>query len=305
VRMTGSGWPALPYEEWRETRDTLHMYTQVIGKLRLALSPFEPQWANVALYVTSRGLTTSPMPVGLRTVDAEFDLVDHALVMRASDGQIERRALGGSVDEFYRGVMDMLSRMQLEIPISEVPSEVSHPIPFSDDRTHHVYDPAHAARFFRVLSMIDVVFKQHRAGFRGRTTPVHFFWGSFDLAVTRFSGRSATPPRGADVISRFSADAEEICAGWWPGDERMSQPALYAYASPKPAGIEQAAIDPAGAGWSVEAGEFLLPYEVARSQPDPQQAMLDFLRTSYSRAATLMGWDSHLTEVTAPGEGTS
>jgi hypothetical protein len=303
--VTENDWPPLPYEDWRDTRDTLHMYSQVIGKLRLALSPFEPEWANVPLYVTARGLTTSPLPVGLRTVDAELDLIEHALVLRSSDGGIERRPLGGPVADFYRDVMSALARLQVDVRISPLPSEVANPIPFPDDRSHATYDPGQAAHFFQVLSMVDVVFKQHRAGFRGRTTPVQFFWGSFDLALVRYSGRPATPPSDGGVISRFGGDAEEVCAGWWPGDERVSYPAFFAYAYPKPAGIEQAAIAPAGAAWSAAAGEFLLPYDTARSATDPRQAVLDFLRTTYEGAAALMSWDGDLTQVAVPSSRAS
>jgi hypothetical protein len=298
-------WPPLPYADWRETRDTLHMYAQVIGKLRLALSPFEPEWAHVPLYVTSRGLTTSPVPIGLRTVDAEFDFFDHVLVMRTSDGQIERRPLGGAVADFYRDVMSALARMHVDVAISLLPSEVADPIPFPDDRTHATYEPAHAARFFSLLSMIDVVFRQHRAGFHGRTTPVQFFWGTFDLALARYSGRPMTPPPGSGVIRRFGADAEQICAGWWPGDERTGYPAFFVYAGPKPAGIEQASIAPDGAAWKADAGEFILPYDAVRSNTDPRQAILDFLRTTYASTAALMGWDPELAHVAVPGTAVS
>lgn len=293
-------WPPLPYDEWRQTRDTLHMYTQVIGKLRLALSPFEPEWGNVALYVTARGLTTSPMPVGLRSIDAELDLVDHVLVLRSSDGGIESRPLGGSVAGFYRDVMRALQRLEADVAISVVPSEVSEPIPFPDDRVHDTYDEAHASRFHRVLSMVDLVTKEHRAGFRGRTTPVHFFWGSFDLALTRFSGNPATPRPDATVIERFGGDAEQICAGWWPGSERASHPAFYAYAYPPTPGIENVSIQPGAAAWSSSAGEFLLPYDAARSQPDPRQAILEFFSSTYAGAARLLRWESDLTHVNAP-----
>ena len=217
-------WPALPYEDWRETKDTLHMYTQVIGKLRLALSPPEPQWGHVPLYVTARGLTTSPIPVGLGAFDAELDLLAHELVIRCSDGKVERRPLGGDVASFYEDVIRMLQRMDVAVEISVVPSEVNDPIPFPDDRTHDTYVAEHATRFFRVLSMVDVVLKEHRASFRGRTTPVQFFWGTFDLALTRYSGRAVEPPTDAGVIRRLGGDAEVICAGWWPGDQRLQIP---------------------------------------------------------------------------------
>jgi hypothetical protein len=293
-------WPALPYEEWRETRDTLHMYTQVIGKLRLALSPFEPEWAHVPLYVSTRGLTTPPIPIGLRTIDAEFDLIDHALVVRSSDGYTERRPLGGTVADFYQDLMRALQRMQVDVAISVLPSEVAEPIPFPDDRTHHTYDALQAAQFRRALSMVDVVMKEHRAHFRGRTTPVQFFWGTFDLALARYSGRPAEPQPGAGTIARVGGDAEQICAGWWPGDERVPYPALFAYAYPAPDGIERTSIQPAGAAWNAAAGEFFLPYDTARSAADPRKAILDFFRTTYAGAAELLGWDHNLTQVTVP-----
>jgi hypothetical protein len=298
--VTETEWPALPYEEWRDTRDTLHMYTQVIGKLRLALSPFEPQWANVPLYLTARGLTSSPLPVGLRTMDMEFDFFDHVLMLRTSDGQLERLPLGGAVADFYQRTMSALDRMQIDVSISTIPSEVSNPIAFPVDRSHSTYDAARAARFFRVLSIVDVIFKQHRAVFKGRTSPVQFFWGTFDLALFRFSGRPAAPPPDAGVIARFGGDAEMICAGWWPGDERVPYPAFYAYAWPPREGLERERIEPAGAGWNAASGEFLMQYEVARSQKDPRQAVLDFLHTTYSSAAALMGWNSDLTQVARP-----
>jgi hypothetical protein len=293
-------WPPLPYEEWRETRDTLHMYTQVMGKLRLALSPFEPEWANVPLYVSSRGLTTSPIPVGLRTIDAEFDFFDHALVMRSSDGHIERRPLGGTVAEFYQDVIRALQRMRVDVTLSVLPSEVANPIPFPDDRTHHTYDTHYARQFQRVLSMVNVVMNVHHARFRGKTTPVQFFWGTFDLALMRFSGRPAEPRPGAGVIERFGGDAEAICGGWWPGDERTRNPAFYAYGYPAPDGIATMPIKPSAAAWSPTIGEFLLPYDAVRNEADPRGAILEFLDSTYNAAATLMNWDSELTRVTAP-----
>jgi len=298
--MAESEWPGLPYDEWRETRATLHMYTQVIGKLRLALSPFEPQWANVALYVTARGLSTSPIPVGLRTIDAEFDFIDHALVLRSSDGSIDRRPLGGSVADFYTDVTGMLHRLRVDVAISPVPSEVPDPIPFPDDRTHDTYEPAMVTRFHQVLSRVDLTVKEHRARFRGRTTPVHFFWGTFDLALTRYSGRRADPAPGAGLIERVGGDAEEICAGWWPGDDRNPFATFYSYAHPRPGGIEGVAVRPSDGAWSAEAGEFLLSYEAARSAADPRRAILDFLDSTYAGAAALLAWDPDLTDVTAP-----
>jgi Family of unknown function (DUF5996) len=288
-------WPALPYEDWRPTRDTLHMYTQVVGKLRLARSPFEPQWANVPLYLTARGLTTSPVPVGLRTFDAEFDLFDHVLVIRTSEGGVERVPLGGAVAGFHGAVMAALGRLGAPVAISELPSEVPDPIPFPEDRTHAAYEPEPAHRFWQVLSRVDVVMKRHRARFRGRTTPVHFFWGSFDLANVRYSGRAATPPPGAGTIMRYSEDAEQICCGFWPGDQRTPMSAFFAYGYPSPPSIEEAHPRPEAARWVEEAGLFMLTYDAVRSLPDPAAAILDFLDSTYEACASRLGWPDLLT----------
>jgi hypothetical protein len=293
-------WPVLPYGEWRGTRDTLHMYTQVIGKLRLALSPFEPGWANVPLYVTARGLTTSPVPIGLRTFDAELDLHDHVLLLRTSDGQVERRPLGGAVADFYGDVMEALRRMGIDVSISVIPSEVPDPIPFPEDRTHATYEPEQAERFHRVLSMVDLVMKEHRARFRGRTSPVQFFWGTFDLAVTRYSGKLVEPLPADNPIAHFGTDAELICAGWWPGDQRLGAPAFFSYAFPAPAGIDAVTVEPPEAAWSSNAGEFLFPYDAVLASPDPRSAIRAFLATSYDGAAALMGWDTELTTFDQP-----
>jgi Family of unknown function (DUF5996) len=294
-------WPALPYDDWRETRDTLHMYTQVIGKLRLALSPFEPQWANVPLYVTARGLTTSPVPLGLRTFDAEFDFVDHQLVLRTSDRGIEQLPLRPQpVADFYGDVMGALAGLGFDVTISPGPSEVPDPIPFAEDRTHHSYDAEQVNRFFRVLAPADVVLKEHRSRFRGKAPPVQFFWGSFDLVATRFSGRPLTPPADADTITRYGGDAEQICGGFWPGHPKFASPAFFAYGYPKPPGIEQAAITPADAGWNDDLGEFIFPYDAMRTLPDPRRALLDFLETTYDACAQHLGWSPELTQVETP-----
>jgi len=297
-------WPDLPYERWRPTRDTLHMYTQVVGKLRLALSPFEPQWANVPLYVTARGLTTSPLALGPATFDVELDLFDHVLVVRVSDGGQARVPLGGAVADFYEALMDALRGLRLSVAVSELPSEVPDPIPFPADRAHHTYDPAQAHRFWQVLARIDVVLKRHRARFQGRTPPVHFFWGSFDLTVTRFSGRPATPPPGAGTILRYSDDAELVCAGFWPGDHRTPFPAFFAYPYPRPDRIELARPRPDAAAWVEEAGLFLLPYDAVRAAPEPAGAILEFLESTYDACAITMGWSTDLVSVEQPPAGT-
>jgi len=227
-------WLALPYEEWRDTRDTLHMYAQVIGKLRLALSPFEPGWANVALYVTPRGLTTSPVPFGLRTFDAELDLHDHALVLRTQRRPDRNAAPRRGVADFYRDVMDALQRMGIDVSISVNPSEVPDPIPFPEDRTLPPTTPCTPSAFHRVLSMVDLVMKEHRARFRGRTSPVHFLCG--DVRPRPDSILRAGSSTAACAISHFGSDAEMICAGWWPGDHRLASPAFFSYAYPAPDG---------------------------------------------------------------------
>ena len=291
-------WPSLPYEEWRDTLDTLHMFTQVIGKLRLALSPFEPEWANVALYVTPRGLGTSAVAYGGRNFDAEFDFLDHEVVFRSSDGGSESIPLSGQdVADFYHEVLAALGRLAMPVTITELPQEVPDPIPFPEDRIHHTYDPTYAHRFWQVLVRVDTVMKQHHAAFRGRASPVHFFWGSFDLATTRFSGRPAEPPPGSGVIMRKAEDAEQIAAGFWPGDARTPFPAFYAYGYPKPVGCETEAVRPEGASWVEQAGLFLLPYESVRTAPDPPRALLDFLESTYEACARLMDWSPDLVEV--------
>jgi hypothetical protein len=288
-------WPELPYEQWRETRDTLHMYTQILGKVRLALSPAEREWAHVPLYVTARGLTTSAVPFGPRTFDAEFDLVDHELVVRTSDGG--REAIGlrpRAVAEFYHTVIDALSRLGVDVAISGTPSEVSDPIPFADDWTHDSYDREWAHRFFLVLSQVDRVLKEHRARFLGRSSPVHFFWGTFDLALTRYSGRPATPPADAGIILRRSADAEQICTGFWPGNEQYPQPAFFAYLYPAAEALEGSAIQPHEAGWDKQLGEFILPYDAVRSAPDPGEEVRRFLDSTYETCARAGEWSDDL-----------
>jgi hypothetical protein len=287
-------WPALPYAEWQETRDTLHMYTQVVGKLRLALAPFEPQWGQVPLYLTARGLTTSPMPLGRRTLEVDFDLIDHRLYLATSDGGVRRMTLEPrTVADFYREFLQALEELGARVEFTGTPSEVSEPIPFAEDTVHGSYDPDEVNRFFRVLSQVDVVLKAHRAPYRGRTTPVHFFWGTFDLVVGRFNGRDAAP-YGDNIILQRSTDAEQIAAGWWPGSDQFPEPAFFSFAYPKPDGLEDAAIGPAAGGWSEDLGEFILRYDDARAAPDPPAAMLEFLDSSYQASARLGGWDPRL-----------
>ena len=290
--MSREDWPELPYAAWRATRDTLHMYLQVIGKVRLALAPMEPQWAQVPLFVTARGLNTSPVPHPAGVFDIDVDLVDHVVSVRTAAGDVRRIGLEPrAVADFYAELMDALASAGVEVAITTMPQEVPDPIPFPEDRDHASYEREWANRYLRALVSVDAVLKEHRARFRGKSSRVQLFWGGFDLSYMLFSGRSNEPPPDADVITRYSSDAEHVCAGFWPGDARLPEPAFFAYALPAPPGIEEAEIGPAAAGWSADLGEFVLPYDAVRTAPDPSAALLEFLETTYDAAAGLTTWD--------------
>jgi hypothetical protein len=285
-------WPELPYAAWKDTLDTLHMNLQIVGKVRLALTPFEPQWNNVPLYLTARGLTTTPMASRGVIFEIDIDLIDHQVLIQTVGGETRRVVLTARpVADFYADFMANLSALGIAAEFRPIPSEVSDPIPFAEDAVHATYEPQWANRFWRVLSQVDLVLKAHRARFRGRTSPVQFFWGTFDLALTRFSGREVEPPPGAGIIRRMSADAEQICVGFWPGDQRYPRPAFFSYAYPKPDGIEQEVIQPPQAVWSPELGEFALPYEEVRTMASPEDAILRFCESTYAAGARLGGWD--------------
>ncbi len=246
-------WPELPYEAWAPTMETLHMKLRVVGKVRLALTRREPQWANVPLYLTARGLTTTPMWSGRIGFEIHVDLIDHEVVVALNDGQVERIALDERpVSTFYQDVMDRLRRLGIDVAITTTPSEVENPIPFPDDMVHKTYEPDWAHRFWRLLARIDLVLKEHRGRFRGRAAPVSFWWGTFDLAVARFSGRAVEPPKGVGIIRRVSGDAEEVSVGFWPGNKWLPEPAFFAYTYPQPDGIERDAIRPGAAAWNPE-----------------------------------------------------
>jgi hypothetical protein len=288
-------WPALSYTEWRETLDTLHMFTQIVGKVRLGLAPDEPQWAQVPLYPTARGLSTSAMPWAEGTIDIEFDLIDHELIMRASHGAVARVSLvERSVADFYAEVMAQLERLGVHVSIYETPVEVPNPIRFPDDETHHSYDRVAVARFFDAIGRVAAVLHEYRARFRGRTSPVQFFWGTFDLSNTRYSGGPAEPPPNADSITRRSYDVEQITVGFWPGDDRIPEAAFFAYGYPQPAQIEAAPVAPATARWSSEHGLFLLRYDDLRRELKPEVALREFFDTTYEACASLMGWSHAL-----------
>jgi hypothetical protein len=271
------------------------MYLQIVGKLRLALAPMEPQWAQVPLYVTARGLNTSPIPHPNDVFDVDVDLVDHAVAVRTASGRVERvRLEPRTVADFYAELMQALDRAGVPVQISATPTEVADRTPYPEDVEHSSYEPAWANRFWRALVSVDAVMKEHRARFRGKTSPVSFYWGSLDLAYTRFSGRQLKPPAEADVITRYTHDAEQACAGFWPGDDNVREPIFFAYTWPKPDGIEAAGVQPESAGWDAELGEFLLPYEAVRTAPDPRLTLLDFLETAYRAGAEHAAWPAEL-----------
>ena len=288
--MSDAHWPALP-SEWAETHATLHMWTQIVGKVALAQSPpLNHSW-GVALQVTPRGLTTRPLPHGARTFTMEFDFIDHRLAIVVSDSS--RRTIpltARSVSVFYREVMTTLAEMNLPVRIWPMPSEVPNPIRFDEDTVHASYEPAHANLFWRILVQCERVFSRSRCHFVGKASPVHFFWGAFDLAVTRFSGRPA-PSREGPAFMREAYSHEVISHGFWPGNASLPESALYAYAVPEPQGLKTAAVQPEGAYYHPELNEFILPYDVVRRAPSPDAAIAAFVDSTYDRAATLAGWD--------------
>jgi hypothetical protein len=295
---SGAGaWPRLDFEEVRDTLETLHMWTQVVGKVRLALAPPVNHWWHVPLYLTARGLTTSPMPHGKRLFQMDFDFVDHGLWIRTGEGVERRVALEPrSVADFHAEVMAALRALDLEVPIWTRPVEVVEAIPFEEDHVHASYDPDHASRIWRALAQATRVLERFRGEFTGKSSPVHFFWGSFDVAVTRFSGRSAPEhpggiPNLADRVTREAYSRELTSAGWWPGSAAYPAPAFYAYAYPTPDGLAKAAVEPEQAFFDEALGEFLLPYGSVREAPDPDDALLRFLRTTHAAAADLAHWE--------------
>jgi hypothetical protein len=293
-------WPELPLAAWQDTRDTLHMWTQVVGKVRLELSPHFNHWWEVPFYVSSVGLNTSPIPYADGIFDVEFDFIEHRLVFRKSDGQHRELALAPkSVAEFYSEVMQTLRSMGIDVNIWTMPVEVPNPIPFEKDTQHASYDPEYANRFWRILTSCDTLFKKFRAGFLGKVSPVHFFWGSFDLAVTRFSGRRAPERPGADVITRDAYSHECSSVGFWPGGGDVKGAAFYSYMAPTPENFANAQALPKEAFWNKELGEFLLMYDTLRTLASPEDAVLDFCQSTYDAGATLGRWDRAALEVPA------
>ncbi|HXW77780.1 MAG TPA: DUF5996 family protein [Candidatus Eremiobacteraceae bacterium] len=290
--MTDQAWPELPFAAWKDTCDTLHLYLQVAGKIRMALVPPEPEYAAVTLYVTARGLTTGPMPAGDRIAQIEFDFIAHRCEIDTSAGPSRSIDLAShSVSSFYAAMMAAVHDVGVAVEIQTMPQEVPDPIPFEQDTSHASYDREWVNRFYRVLALVDAAFRKHRAPYRGRHTPVHLFWGSFDLSYSRYSGRPADPPPNANKMMRNSMDAQEVCAGFWPGMASFPYAAFYCYGYPKPVGIEQAKIRPPEASWNTKVGEFAVLYDDVRKTSSPSQTILDFLSSTYEAVADLGAWD--------------
>ncbi|MBV8664388.1 MAG: hypothetical protein JO107_14945 [Hyphomicrobiales bacterium] len=290
-------WPNLTYSTWRDTAATLQLWIQIVGKVRLTLTPWVNHSWQVPLYVTARGLSTSPIPFGAEIFEIEFDFVSHRLFVRTSEGDERALALEPqTVAQFYDAVIDLLNGMGVPAAIDETPSEIANPIRFSQDRTHAAYDAAAAHRFWRALVQADRVFKLFRSGFIGKASPVHFFWGGFDLAVTRFSGRPAPPHPGGvpgvrDAVMREAYSHEVSSAGFWPGNDAFPQAAFYSYAYPEPAGFRDRPGLTPGSYYDATLGEFILPYDVVAAAAAPDALLLDFLSTTYAAAADAGGWD--------------
>jgi hypothetical protein len=290
-------WPDLPYTEWADSCTTLQLWTQIVGKIRLAKMPWVNHSWHVTLYVTPSGLTTSPVVDGKHSFQIDFDFIKHRLVIRSSNGEQQTFALEPmTVADFYTRVMAALADLGIDVVINTMPNEIPEPIRFEDDRVHSAYDANYVNRYWRVLLQIDRVFKQFRAGFTGKCSPVHLFWGSFDLAVTRFSGRAAPEHPGGipylpDAVTREAYNREVSSAGFWPGGGPIDYAAFYSYAYPTPEEFSESSVQPKEAFFDADLGEFLLPYDTVQSAADPDKALLSFLQSTYESVANNAGWD--------------
>jgi len=284
--------PALPFDSWKDTLGTLHMWAQIVGKVRLNLCPLVNHWWNVPFYVTARGMTTSAMPYQQRAIEVHFDFIDHRLSVESSDGRIVTMALAPqSVAEFYKSFMAALAELGVNVHIWTVPCELPNPTRFEQDYAHASYDAEAAHKFWRIVVWVDEIFKKFRGGFQGKASPVHFFWGSFDLAVTRFSGRAAPARPGADSITREAYSHEVSSAGFWPGGGDIKGPAFYSYAAPEPPGFAERRVLPQAAFYHPQMKEFLLMYDDVRAAASPKAALMEFLQSTYDAAADLGKWD--------------
>jgi hypothetical protein len=289
---SSKAWPALPLSEWADTYATLHMWSQMVGKTRLALSPRVNHWWEVPLYVSARGLTTSAIPYKKGVFEAEFDFIEHKLEIRTSNNETRALRLAPrSVADFYAEYLEALRSLDVDAKIWPMPVEVPNPIRFDQDRQHASYDPEYAHRFWRILVTVDSIFKEFRSRFLGKCSPVHFFWGSFDLAVTRFSGRRAPERPGADRITLEAYSHEVISVGFWPGGGDVKGAAFYAYAAPEPVGFGQSPVRPPKAFYNPQMSEFFLMYDDVRLSESPRDALLDFCQSTYEAGANLAKWD--------------
>jgi Family of unknown function (DUF5996) len=301
-------WPELVYEEWKDTLETLHLWTQVVGKVRLAQTPWINHSWHVPLYVTARGLTTSPVPYGARTFEIAFDFLDHRLRIDVDDGASTQIALRpNTVADFHREVLAALAGLGIDVSIRTMPCEIPEAVPFDQDRTHASYDADAATRFWRALLRADRVFKTFRSRYAGKVSPVHLFWGGLDLAVTRFSGRPAPPhpggvPNMADWVAREAYSHEVSSCGFWPGAAQFPEAIFYSYAYPEPEGFRDAPVRPASARFDTNLGEFVLPYAAVRAAADPDDMLLEFLQSTYEAAAELGRWDRESLEAAFPPE---
>jgi len=285
-------WPKLALDSWQDTYATLHMWTQIVGKVRLRLTPLVNHWWNVPLYVSAQGLTTSRIPYGQRAFELRFDFVHHQLVLETTEGTQKTLPLAPrSVAEFYGEFVRMLQSAGIEVKIWRMPVEVPNPIPFDQDRAHRSYDPGSVEKFWRILLSVDSVFHQFRSGFIGKCSPVHFFWGSFDLAVSRFSGRRAPERPGADAITREAYSHEVSSVGFWPGSGDVKDAAFYSYTAPEPHGFKNAPVLPNAARYEKPPGEFLLMYEDLRNAESPTASLLEFCQSTYEAGANLGNWE--------------
>jgi uncharacterized protein DUF5996 len=299
-------WPELNYPDWKDTCATLHMWTQIVGKIRLTLTPWTNHSWHVTLYVTARGLTTSPISHGTDTFEIYFDFIDHHLrILRSDGGEKSIELKPRSVADFYKAIMTALGELKLPVKIDLVPNEILDPIPFDKDEKHRSYDPEYANRFWRVLVQVDRVFKDFRSRFCGKCSPVHFFWGSFDFAVTRFSGRAAPPHPGGiphlpDAITREAYSQEVSSLGFWPGADVMPGAIFYSYAYPEPTGFSEARVKPVAASYNAQLREFVLPYDAVRTAKSSDKALLEFAQSTYDAASTLGKWDRAALEEKKP-----
>jgi hypothetical protein len=298
-------WPPLAYEDWKDTLDTLHMWMQIVGKVKLELAPFLNEWWQVAFHLTARGMTTGLIPYGDRAFEVLFDFVDHNLLILTDDGGKKTLSLmPQTVADFYRGFMSALAALGIEVTINPVPTEVPNPITCDVDRVHSSYDSDAVHRWWRIQVQTAKVLQRYRSSFVGKSSPINFFWGSFDLSHTRFSGRPAPVPQGPRFY-QLSEDQENMACGFWPGNPNMAgltpgEPAFYAYIYPEPAGFKDASVRPSSAYYESRLGEFILPYQDVRLAPSPEQAILEFFQSAYEAGASLAKWDRQALERTPP-----